>query len=447
MNRIEFTVGQFARIVSSEKAGQRFISKSPLAKLHSWLEDEVAVAIEGFINRPQFRAYASRSIRALRSEAQTTERRQIDAISAAMCRCANSLTRLSRKKRIANELAAHFAPRRICVAQAVEGSNEISRSLITKTEPFDELAVSLAHTAAIAERGSEELVRISDYFEPVQEFSQTEEGDQLQNAGYIVAFNHKLQLVGDFIVRCLFHRLDSQIATLDDLRSKLSGIMARCKRRDRDWEDVEMAWGDIESMRGGLTKALLSNADSRLRNSCIILTQFYAAFHSSPNVEWLGLSSRDVQRGVTCLRARVNGFRNAELLDRLVVALSDLQRLFKDDYEVTAARDEAIAAGKLVIDRSSGEVYWEGKRVETEWNRFDGSWKFLIELAKRARNRADVTQNDLYGSEAISITAMSTSAFRLRSHLPASLRKLIISGRTLRTYRLTLESEHIYFFD
>ena len=135
------------------------------------------------------------------------------------------------------------------------------------------------------------------------------------------------------------------------------------------------------------------------------------------------------------------------MIQRIEVALNDLRQLYPANSESVGAKEEAIAAGKLVIDTKAREVYWAGDLIDQPWGRFKTAWKFLGVLAIKAQHRSLVTDRELYGSRVVSLTAMSSAFSRLKERLPTSLWKMIATGEVPRSYRLLLEPEQIYFCD
>jgi hypothetical protein len=435
-NRLRFAIRRYETLMP---VPEKHIFGSKLRRLRLWLNDDVCSVIEDYVNRPKFRERASWSLRALHPDADTEERQQLTALRRALQKCAASVTKLAKKKRIQSELIARFPPRSRATGDEIEISDGAPTSIITQREPVDELGLALAQIGANA-KAAPELVIPAEYFFPQARLTVGQEATQGE---LIQSLNPELHSIGDFVVRCLFRRLELLIRTLDDVRGKIGGVVIAARGTNGEWEQVESFWAEIQSRFATLKTLLLCGTDNQMRDSCIVLSQVYAAFHPSPDVGWLGLSASDVQM-VAPLQSRVTGFRNGELFDRVAVALTDLQHLYRDDSEPAAAKDAAIAAGGLVFDLRSQELYWDGGLISEKLILSPNSWEFMNLLASKARLRASVTENDLYGDEDISITAMSSAASRLRDLVPTSLRKLIVTGNERRSYRLDLDPEHIY---
>jgi hypothetical protein len=203
-------------------------------------------------------------------------------------------------------------------------------------------------------------------------------------------------------------------------------------------------WEHLEEQKAKLYACCFTGRDNVLRDSCMILTQVYAAFHLKPDVQWLGLPPAVVQEGIGAIRVRLYGLQGSEVTERIAAALGDLPKLYEDGAPDLSAREDAIASGGLVIDEGGVEVFWEGRPLA---KRLKGrSWDFFVALAKKARRSSPVSEGDIF-EDAQSDSTMSTSCNRLKNELPPTLRKLIGPGEEPRSYRLDLEPHRIYIFD
>ena len=444
MDRISFAATQLRRILPDSVATERSVAGSTARRLHVWMREDVVRAVEEFVGRPRFQEHAAWPLRVLRPDAWTPERHQVDELARLMAQCSKELASLLKRKLIQRGLRDDAPAKKIVVGHAVEIGIDVTTQA-SKTEWASPLEIPLAQIEALARAGAGELVQLGDYFEPIQEFVSVD-GELLQRGDFIVAHNPELLPVGNFICRCLMRRLELLIAPLTDVRRRIAVVQRRTPRQFRNWESFEAAWNELQSVREELEQLLLTGADNRLRDSCIILTQVYTAFHPRPNVAWLGLPTDEVAR-LDSLRARLTGWNNVELVERVTLALTDLRRLYPNDSESVTAKDEAVASGKLVIDRADREVYWEGILIDVRWKDFKQSWRFLEALAKKTCFRGSVGERDLYDDKDVSSTAMSSSFSRLKTHLPPSLWRNIESGDDPRTYRLSLEPERVHFCD
>ena len=83
----------------------------------------------------------------------------------------------------------------------------------------------------------------------------------------------------------------------------------------------------------------------------MILTQIYAAFHSAPELDWLGVLPDVIQDSIESLRHRITHFRNGEMFERIAKGVRELQYLYRDGLPKISAMDEAIARGGPVTQQ------------------------------------------------------------------------------------------------
>ena len=227
-------------------------------------------------------------------DAPTPERRQIDAATELLRQSATSLAKLFEMKRIQKGLSEVAPPRMAAIGAEIE-VGDTTRSAITSTELIDPLSLPWAQIKGLASEGAGELVESGDYFEPMQDFVQIA-GDEVQRGEFIVANNPELLPIGNFVCRCFLRRLNLLIAPLGAVRAKLATAMSRTRQQFVEWPTFEATWDELHSTRSALERLLLTGTDGQLRNSCIVLTQIYAAFHATPELEWLGLRPDQVAR-------------------------------------------------------------------------------------------------------------------------------------------------------
>jgi hypothetical protein len=175
------------------------------------------------------------------------------------------------------------------------------------------------------------------------------------------------------------------------------------------------------------------------------LTQVYADFHPSPDLTWLGLRDWIISSGKGLLRDRVLNQRIPATVERIAVALQDLQYLYPAASPEKSAVDEAVASGGLVLTESPRAVYWDTKPIPADWERFDQPWKLLWALASKAHLRAAVEVRDVYGVEPVTDSALSTLVGRLKKFLPPGLWKFIEPTRQ-RSYRLCLDRARVHLY-
>ena len=115
---------------------------------------------------------------------------------------------------------------------------------------------------------------------------------------------------------------------LDDVRTKaVSAALSHAPRAERPagragpWPvgAARAAWRELLARESRLRALCLTGPDATLRDSCIILTQAYGAFHPSPDLDWLGLPRHLLEPDLAALRHRITGSRTSEPVERIAL--------------------------------------------------------------------------------------------------------------------------------
>jgi hypothetical protein len=335
----------------------------------------------------------------------------------------------------------------------------------------DDLPVRRNQVQQIAQRPWIDLVCADDYFSPssglnfqVKEARRTQ-GDSIvkphpvqdvhpvdivirpTQGEFVVSFNPELHPVGDFVTRSMLRRVDVWLSCLGDFRQLCHQALRHVKRGYPGQVDAEAkAWNDLQARVAELRRVCTTAPAASLHDSCIILSQVYAAFHPAPILTWLGLPESVVSFGVSSLHHRIVGERRLEPLERIATAVGDLRRLYREGEPEESALDEAVAIGGLVLADVPRSAHWETERIVADWDRFDKPWQLLWMLATKARLHAGVEVRDVYDNDAVTDSALSTLVGRLKQMLPATLWRLI-QPTGQRSYRLHLEREQIHLHE
>ena len=140
----------------------------------------------------------------------------------------------------------------------------------------------------------------------------------------------------------------------------------------------------------------------------------------------------------------MRGSRGGELFERVVGALTELGHLYEDQDAKLSAREEAVARGDLVLVPEAHELYWECERLSFAGKSRRSAWALLLPLIKKAIRGGYVEEQDVFGGKVQSRSTMPMRMERLKTVLPATLRKLILPGPDPRTYRLDFQQDRIY---
>lgn len=440
MEGYEFAARRYRQIVPEPL--QVLWDTTTMRRIRTWLKDDVGPVVAKHACHPEFRRHASWPITALRPGAATPERLAVDQIAGALRPYAKALDAVAGSPRIKRKLIALNPPREIVIREEVTISARGSVRTGATRGSHDELALERAQAAELAAGDLPSLVRIDDYFGPVQEFTVDPDGRRVQHGHLVVSLNPEFHALGDFVVQGLFRRLEWWQGPLESLFRRCAGAVRAAGRRSVALEKVAATRRDLETECRELETACCAADDVLVRDACIVLTQAYAAFHPKPQIEWLELSPSVVDRGADAIRGRLNRSQGAEMCERIATALTGLRRLYgTDDVLREAEKAEAIASGGLVLVEPTRSAYWQTSEIAPPLSAM--SWRFLWKLAERARIQGAVGQQHLY-DDAMSETIMSTNRERLSNRLPDSLDHLIVTGQEKGTYRLELDPSRIH---
>ncbi len=440
MNRLEFAARRFRQIVPAPVSEWVEV---PVRDLRVWMTDEVCPVVEDYAHRPAFRSMAAWPLRTLVKGTRTAERELVEAVDTRLVESARSVLALARKQRVRKRIARQNPPQRMTTFEEVHISARRVRTTAREETVVDVLAAESAQVEAIAGRFWTDLVCAEDYFEPRGGWMLRSTG-HAQAGEFVATLNPELHVVGDFVSRCLLRR----VGVLRDLLARFSRkCRAAAAQVAGSYSGLigreQEVWAALVESADALDRACFAGAAAPVRDSCVILTQTYAAFGRSPDLGWLGLDPAIIRAGAATVGHGLTHLRSPEMAERIAVALGDLRSLYDGGSPGQEAVEEAIAAGGLVLVEASRECHWEGRRVPVDWRRNRKLWALLRELASKAQRGAAVREHDLYPDSGTR-SLMSTLVGRFRRKLPPSLRRLILPVRGERAYRLDLEGGRIH---
>lgn len=442
MDRLEFAIRRYQQIVPHPVGAWEDF---PIGRIKVWLTDDVCPIVEGYCKRPAFKDQATWPLRNLVAGAGVPERQLVEAVDVGMVHAAQALLELVRQKRVHRRMVALNPPKEIVTEEAfkVTGSGK-SRTHI-KRALVDTLPIEINQITLIAERFWTDLVCAEDYFEPRSGWM-SRIAPTVQPAEFIVALNSELHPIGDFVTRATMRRVEGIVELLATFHRKcLQAAGQAGATRSSNLIDEREVWAELNVRLTALKKTCLTGPDACLRDSCIILTQTYAAFDRAPELAWLGLREAIVECDVPLLRHRLINARNPEMIDRIAAALGDLRLLYPNDSAQQSAIEEAVASGGLVLVNQGRQVYWETHCIDQAWQRHTMPWKLLWQLGSKALHAAAVKEQDL-DLPSGALSKLATTVNRLKNLLPLNLRQRIQPIRGERSYCLRLEQHRIHLF-
>lgn len=445
MDRIELAERRFQQILPT--TATRWLEARPRREVLVWLRDDVAPVLEEYVGRPAFRAYATWSLRSLTPGCGSPERRAVEAVDGDLVRAADALAGLADNDAVTRALVDLNPPRERPVVTAVVLEGDGPPRETREPRIVDSLELPWRQTRNIAARPWTDLVCPFDYFSPRGGMMlKVRHPEGVTEGEFVVSLNPELHPVGDFIMRCMFRRVDGWVQCLEDFRRLCYSAWDRAGRPDPALAEAEqLAWLGLRRRVSDLRVFCLTGGAATLRDSCVTLTQAYAAFHPAPDLSWLGLPGHILTHDPGALRHQITGSRSSESLERIATALGDLRRLPGGAAPPRSAVTEAVATGGLVLVDRPRAAYWAGERIDADWDRHPKPWEFLRELAAKALVSAAVGEKDLY-ADPTSLSTMANRLRRLKSLLPASLHAQVVPAGT-RSYRLDLDVGRVHVLD
>jgi hypothetical protein len=178
-----------------------------------------------------------------------------------------------------------------------------------------------------------------------------------------------------------------------------------------------------------------------VRDSCIILTQTYAAFHPAPELDWLGLPRPLIARATSLLRYAIESQRSLEAIDQISAAVHALRALRETEGSLVEA---AIQTGGLVLVRQPPAAYWEKTEIEAEWDTNSKPFMLLWTLAEKAMSGRLVQDTDIWDEP-----GAKNRLAMVKGRLQGLLKKkpslsMLISSVPKEGIRLTLDRRQIH---
>lgn len=429
-----------------EPLNSTFFTSHEQSQLTQWLTDHVVPLAASFAERARFRSLATWSLRNLCPGSQTAARQAIVEFQAAFqsaVECLHSLVKLKSVAKLATAIPSqHTVQKEVTEIQAGKTPRTLSRRV--SEVPGFELMMQQLH-GLLANQESE-LFRSEDFFRTQPEFVQDANGDMIQNGILVTGLWSRLEPLGDLIARSGRQRIESLLNLLEATRRAIHSLeIPASVKKSPKFQIERTAHTDLQHAWARLRELAFEDAESGLRDSCSAVTQVYAAYGATPDLQWLGLPEDQTLRNSAGLPVFLRGSQARNLFDRIARSVQDLGLVYDSTELKTSVQDEAIATGALVLIEADRRAYWD--KTQIALGKGDNNWRFLWLLADHARNKRSVTLNDLFPNDELGPSAISTAWGRLSNKLPISLEDLVKSDRNQkRAYRLNLDSDRIHLF-
>lgn len=433
MDPLELALRQYQRI---GPAGGGFPDATQSDALEAWLREAVCPVVDHLRLLRDFRNQALWSVQHLAPEAATPERRLVDAVDHALVGAGQVLAPVVRQPDVQAVLAKAYSP-----GGRPPASAKCAPPALGEPDRPEATTPEASVIEQIARRPWYDLVALEEYFQPHRELNLRQPvGGPLPS--FDALDNPQLPPLADYICRTLFLRIKHWHGLLTHVGGRcLCALMQLCRDTTAEVEAVGGTLAALDAAVQALCAACLTGAAVRQREACVILVHVWAAYHPSPELDWLGplaelvAPSRELIR--QCLRRPVC---DPQAFDRILAALLEAQHCYR---QVPSAEDtlaDLVAHKALVLVEAPRQVFWQQTELPVPWDANPLLWELLWALARRGQQGQRVDRFCLSNSE--SERAIVDRRSRLGRLLPAGLRALIRSaGR--RTYRLDLAPEEI----
>lgn len=443
MDRIDLAERRFHQIVPDPTPT---LTPAKKRQLVTWLQDDVVPVVAEHIGRPKFRDRAAWPVRTFRCGDSGEVRRQVDDLSAAIVRHARQLRSAIRTRRVETALR-RLGPVRSVATETVEIRSGTVRRLSRTLRESDRVDRLAGQLEALSRPYWRDLATPDDYFRPSNGWLLRDGGGPSEAGDLVLSLNPELHAIGDFVTRALLRRTTILVEMLTESRTEITNAVRAAgieppKTLAEAWQDAPRLDDSLRQLR----TAVWPDREGPVRDSCIVLTQIYAAFHPDPDLAWLGLPQQTVEVGRFRLHHDAVRMKTPELVERVAAALGDLRRLYDGDPPGRSALEEAIARGGLVLSLSPAAAYWDGQAITAEWEQRRRLWELLVALARCGQGGLAVLEVDIFPDE-VSDTAMSSRMSRLKALLPPTLKKVVIPGLEPHSYRLDLDAAKIMIVD
>ena len=429
-----------------EPLNSTFFTSHEQSQLTQWLTDHVVPLAASFTQSARFRGLAGWSLRNLCPGCQTATRQAIVEFQAAFQSAVECLHGLVKLKSVA-KLATAIPPQHTVQKEVTEiQAGKRHRTLSRRDSEVPGFELMMQQLRGLLANQVNEFFRPEDFFRTQPEFVQVANGDMIQNGMLVTGLWSRLEPLGDLIARSGRQRIESLLNLLEATRRAIHSLeIPASVKKLQQFQAEKTAYSDLQNAWAKLRVLVFEDAATGLRDSCSAVTQVYAAYGATPDLQWLGLPEDQTLRNSAGLPVFLRGSQTRNLFDRIARSVQDLELIYDPTELKTSVRDEAIATGALVLIEADRRAYWDKTQIVLGKGR--NNWPFLWLLADRAQTKRSVMENDLFPRDVPALSAMPMAWSRLKGKLPISLEDLVESDPNQnRAYRLTLESDRIRLF-
>ncbi|MBN8625097.1 MAG: hypothetical protein J0M17_06400 [Planctomycetes bacterium] len=401
MNRHELAKLRLKQLLPSPPSG---VDETLSDQFEIWLRQDVVPVTEELLNNPAFRRIISAIGQQLFGDDKNERRVQLNGFADALTACAQAMVAAATKFGVLDALADQ---------DRTTDENWLE-------EEFNRHADRRCVVEKMAMRPWFDLVDGDDFWTPRCGLF-LRDSDALLTRQFRRELTHS-QLLGDHVTELMLARVGFWTRRLSMAWNRLQPRLGeRGEPAFADLSSVFARFLDVEERHRALVAVWRTGSESRLRNACMVLLQTYVAYHSAPQLAWLGFTTQSLTvngatlqplfrrqgiltqiKHVTANQYRQVDTQTARLVDLEVIlqigaALEDVAAMYQRGVHADDLIKEARAQYKLVVVVRPRMVFWRGRPLKLEWDGTETMWNLMLHLAVQAEGKLPIRDYVLSG--------------------------------------------------
>jgi hypothetical protein len=405
MDRLELAQRKYQRIAP----GTLELDEEKSDEIEAWLREYVVPLVSDLQRNPAFRRYVKFGVERLAAETDVPERQQVVAVSNALVACASEIAKIGSRDEARNR-----SPDLDSRGESDDGQRQGSSQGLDA----DEDNASLWVVRKMAQKPWFDLVSILDFAHHSN--SLYVKSDDSRFHGAFTSFRSHNPVLGDGITRMLFARIDFWVHHLKRVWNQLmhgSYEVDFCSR-----ERLFATMIDVDQRITELRSTCLSGDDARMRDSACMLLQAYIAYHPHSQLSWLSVPESLYQACAGMLRSQFrhrvelvecqwinattiqeSGRRQASIvvmdaIEQVLSAIEDVAELYRRELSPEEIINEARSRYRLVVVTRPRMAFFDGEKLNIDWNRKKRPWELLQLLAAQGERLDCVDRYHLSGA-------------------------------------------------
>ena len=421
MDRLDLARQRLSRLSPTPPFG---INEASSDGLEDWLRHDVVPVVQDLLDNPAFRRVVLTFVVQLFADKENKRRRQLNEFAEVLADCARTMVAAAKKFGVVDVLS--------------DRDRADDESWLA--EEFNRKVDRRSVVEKMAQRPWFDLVDAEDIWTP-------QWGLFLRDPDALLTRQFRRELtyanyLGDHVTTLMLARarfwLQRLTTSWTDLHLRLGNLGQPAV------DDLSSAFARVvvvEERYRALVAVWRNGGESRLREACLTLLQTYVAYHEAPQLPWLDQSPNSLlvsgamlrslfrRRGTVTEAEPVRGNRyrvvgsyqarivDLEMIRQVAGALEDIAATYRRGVFVDDLIEEARTQYKLLVVVKPRMVFWQGKRLDLDWDGSDASWNLMLHLAVKASGQ------DAKGPYALSGIKTNRDLSVRKSHLTKFLQR------------------------